>query len=142
MVKNRKTPSYGLRYQTRIMSFLSVSTRPLFKNITSIIPSYYAQPPPDFFRLNQTPFTQLKTAIISIKRYRPMFTRVPLGGKGGMSGEAVLAVECDVFAYIGSAGEDMFGSPKSMENNPDIYEWSNGLRKDGGAGCVIRPSHS
>ena len=85
------------------------------------------------FRLNPTRITKYKTAIISIKDFRLFFARVSLG-KGRMSDESFLAIECNAFSTIGSYGEAMFGDPKSVEKDKDLREWSDGLRKGGGAG--------
>lgn len=84
-------------------------------------------------RLNTTRITKHKTAIISIKDFRPFFSRVP-SGKGRMSDESFLAIECNAFSAIGSFGEARFGDPKSVREDKDLREWSDGLRKGGGAG--------
>ncbi|KAF9461297.1 hypothetical protein BDZ94DRAFT_823223 [Collybia nuda] len=92
----------------------------------------------DYHGSNQIPFTRLKTAIIAIQTFRPAFLYVPLGGKDKTSPERALAIVCLKFHYIGSAGEDIFGSPVPVEKDPDILEWSIGLNKDGGAGKDLR----
>lgn len=57
-----------------------------------------------------------------------------------MSVERALTLDCFKFQYIGSAGEDEFGSPVPVEKNVDILEWSNGLKQDGGAGYAAQAS--
>ena len=84
-------------------------------------------------RLYPTRITKYKTAIISIKDFKPFFARVSLG-KGKMSDESFLAIECNAFSAIGSYGEARFGEPKSVEKVKDLREWTDGLRKGGGAG--------
>ena len=51
-----------------------------------------------------------------------------------MSDESFLAIECNAFSAIGSFGEARFGDPKSVREDKDLREWSDGLRKGGGAG--------
>lgn len=56
-----------------------------------------------------------------------------------MSADRTLILDCPKFNYIGSSGESEFGSPVSVEKNPEISEWVQGLRQDGGAGYLVSP---
>ena len=78
-----------------------------------------------------------KTCIINIKEYRPMFTRVP-EASGGMSALSRIALEVNVFALLGANGESVYENPRGVETNQDIHEWCEGLRADGGGGCVAK----
>lgn len=78
-----------------------------------------------------------KTAVISIKCYKPLFCRVPNGGQG-MTQDAFLALECDYFTVLGSLGEACFGEPKSIEDVEELKLWGDGLRQEGGAGNVLK----
>lgn len=48
-----------------------------------------------------------------------------------------LALECASFTVIGSMQEEIWGNPKIVEYNADVDQWSQGLNKEGGAGCVF-----
>ena len=54
-----------------------------------------------------------------------------------MSDEPSLAIECLSFSILGSSGEAIFGNPKPITVHPDLYQWSEGLKRDGGAGYVL-----
>lgn len=77
-----------------------------------------------------------KTVIVSLKRFRPIFCRVPTVSKG-MSRDASLALECQHFVVLGSYGEACFGEPVPIDDVEDLGLWSEGLRQDGGAGSVV-----
>lgn len=51
-----------------------------------------------------------------------------------MSEGNFLALECNSVTLIGGRGEPMFGRPEPLEADPDLKEWSEGLREHGGAG--------
>ncbi|KAG6880758.1 hypothetical protein C0993_004645, partial [Termitomyces sp. T159_Od127] len=76
---------------------------------------------------------QDKHAIVSISRFRPFFARIPQG-KDRMSKESFLALECDSVTLVGGRGEPVFGHPQALEADPDLREWSEGLKEHGGAG--------
>ena len=82
-------------------------------------------------------FTQHKTAIITIKNFRLIFTRIPLGTLGTLTSHPSLAIECLWFSVLGSSGEAIFGNPKSITDHPDLRLWADCLKRDGGAGCVL-----
>ena len=82
-------------------------------------------------------FTQHKTAVITIKNFKLIFTRVPLGIHGTMTTEPSLAIECLSFSVLGSSGEAIFGNPKSITDHPELHRWSKCLERDGGAACVL-----
>src|SRR6266576_2847894 len=77
-----------------------------------------------------------KTVVVSLKRYRPIFCRVPTAGQG-MSKHACLALECQNFVVLGSYGEACFGDPVPIDDVEDLRLWSEGLRQDGGAGSAF-----
>ncbi|KAJ7287604.1 hypothetical protein C8J57DRAFT_1284398 [Mycena rebaudengoi] len=81
--------------------------------------------------------TEAKTALVSIKKFRPVSMRVPSRNRG-MSAEPQLALLCDSVTVIGSLGDSQWGSPRDIDANPDLREWSIGLRQDGGAGNVLK----
>ncbi|RDB16980.1 hypothetical protein Hypma_002651 [Hypsizygus marmoreus] len=89
-------------------------------------------------KLSRHRLTEHKSAIIFISDFKPFFARVPGKNGVGMSSEAFLALECNSLQLIGSYGEDRFGNPKPVESNSDLREWSEGLRKDGGAGNCLK----
>jgi len=78
--------------------------------------------------------TDHKTAIVSIKNFRPFFARLPLTHKKGMSEKAYLALDIGSVAVIGSINEDHWGNPQDVESNPNLRAWSAGLREHGGGG--------
>ena len=85
-----------------------------------------------------TPIHEWKAALVTIKNFRPMLSRVPLGPKiQGMSTNAHLVLEVDVIDVKGAFGEDVWGKPVDVELHPDIKLWVEGLRVSGGDGCVL-----
>jgi hypothetical protein len=78
--------------------------------------------------------TEHKTAVVTIKNFRPFFSRLPLEHKKGMSEKAYLALDIGYVAVIGSIDEDRWGIPQDVESNPDLRSWSAGLREHGGGG--------
>jgi hypothetical protein len=71
-------------------------------------------------------------ALLKIKEFRPIFTRVPVGQMvKQMSQEFRLALEIGFIEVLGSAGED-FPNAKDIETDPKLQEWTCGLRGDGG----------
>ncbi|KAG5221462.1 Proteophosphoglycan ppg [Salix suchowensis] len=90
-------------------------------------------------KLNQSRLTSHKTALITIKDFRLVLTRIPVGrGRKGMTAEAYLAFECDSFTIIGSIDEAEWGRPKEIHEERSIHEWIGGLRSHGGAGNVLK----
>lgn len=77
--------------------------------------------------------TELKTALVTIKKFRPISTRIP-NRNGGMSVDSRLALHCESVTMIGSFDEGKWGNPTDVESDADLREWSHALTKDGGAG--------
>ncbi|THH21775.1 hypothetical protein EUX98_g8283 [Antrodiella citrinella] len=65
-----------------------------------------------------------------------MFTRIP--GREGMSSKSRLALEVKDFDVKGSIGEDRWETPVDVEFDKRIYDWTEGLRSDGGGGNVLK----
>lgn len=82
-------------------------------------------------------FTDLKTALIQIKQFRPILTRVPVTYRDGLSAESVVALEVKDFNVKGSLGAERWGSPTDVGTDERILAWTNGLRSDGGGGYVL-----
>ncbi|KAJ6586854.1 hypothetical protein DFH09DRAFT_1141721, partial [Mycena vulgaris] len=81
--------------------------------------------------------TESRTALVTIKNFTIMSTRVP-NRNGGLAVEQ-LALHCDSVRVIGSLGENkQWGNPKELDSDVDLREWSQGLRQDGGAGNVLK----
>lgn len=70
--------------------------------------------------------------IVTVKNFKPIFTRVPKGINLGMSLNSSLVLECHQVSVLGACGEACFGNPKEIETNSDLQLWSSELRKDGG----------
>lgn len=85
---------------------------------------------------SHTRLTQHKGAIVTIKNFRPMSSRLPCGPGGAPTSAAYLALECDYVSVLGSSGEGRFGNPVPITNNVDMSAWSDGLNQAGGAGQV------
>ncbi|KAH9948677.1 hypothetical protein B0H21DRAFT_221496 [Amylocystis lapponica] len=81
--------------------------------------------------------TDHKSALVSVKQFCPLFRRVPLDGIG-MSSTERLVLDIGAFDLRGAFGEDLWGSPKDLENHPNIREWVMGLREHGGGGNVLK----
>ncbi|KAI0092925.1 hypothetical protein BDY19DRAFT_920900 [Irpex rosettiformis] len=90
-------------------------------------------------QFGSTPVHQRKTAFITMTKFRPMLSRVPLGpAKQGMSTKAHIVLEVDAFEIIGAFGEDAWGKPVDMEFNQDIKLWVEGMREGGGNGNILK----
>ena len=143
MAQRKKITFFGLKYPTNSIQFLSSSRKMLWhymhdrSNLVFVgrLENNWSK----LFRFfsSTTSFTRHKTALITIKNFKLIFTRVPLGTPRKMSDEPSLAIECLSFSILGSSGEDIFGNPKPITVHPDLYQWSEGLKRDGGAGCVL-----
>jgi hypothetical protein len=89
--------------------------------------------------INAKRLTEYKTAIVTIKKFRPFFARVPLRReKGtsakGMSEKSYLALDVEQVTLVGSENEAQYEDPRELETNEDIRIWAAGLRQDGGGG--------
>ncbi|KAJ7132817.1 hypothetical protein C8R43DRAFT_1023510 [Mycena crocata] len=70
--------------------------------------------------------TETRTALVTIKQFKPISTRVPVR-KGNMSAETRLALHCEEVSVIGSSGENQWGHPKDLDSDVDLREWVHGL---------------
>ena len=52
-----------------------------------------------------------------------------------------LILEVGAFVVLGSVDENVLASPRPVETNEHILEWTAGLRAEGGGGCVIYGIH-
>lgn len=81
------------------------------------------------------PLTSRANAIVTINKFRPVFTRVVLGNNiRKLSSESYLALEVGSIVVLGSEGENVFGSPRSVEENDKVKLWVTDMRKPGGNG--------
>lgn len=83
-------------------------------------------------------FTEISPMIVTVKNFKPIFTRVPKGNNLGMSLNSSLVLECRQVSVLGACGEACFGNPKEIETNSDLRLWSSELRKDGGGANILR----
>ncbi|KAJ6499368.1 hypothetical protein C8R45DRAFT_982208 [Mycena sanguinolenta] len=81
--------------------------------------------------------TETKTALVTLKQFRPFSTRIPFRN-GGMTPEAHLALHCESVSIVGSLGESRWGNPVELDSDPDLREWSHALRQHGGAGNILK----
>ena len=79
-----------------------------------------------------------KTAVITMKSFRPMFARVPMPNGDGMSKYEHLVLDVRTFQLVGSFGANQWDSPKDIETAEDMQLWVQGLRSGNGGGCVDR----
>ncbi|KAI0256371.1 hypothetical protein BJV78DRAFT_1171425 [Lactifluus subvellereus] len=82
--------------------------------------------------------TQQRSAIATIKSFKPIFQRIPTGSVGKMTIVETLALNVDYVKIVGSAGEPEFGSPRTLETHGDINEWMEGLRAGDGSGNILK----
>ena len=81
------------------------------------------------------PLTSRTNAIVTINQFRPVFTRVVPGNNvRKLSSESFLALEVGSIAVLGSEGENIFGSPRSVEENDKVKLWVTDMRKPGSNG--------
>lgn len=145
MIQRKKTTSFGLKSLTSNISFLSSSRKVLWHSMhdrsnLSLSTNWRIIDQNSFnlfFSTTGKRLTRHKTALITIKNFRLIYTRIPLGTPGTMSSEPTLAIECLLFSILGSSGEAIFGNPKPITVHPDLHQWSECLKRDGGAGCVL-----
>jgi hypothetical protein len=86
-------------------------------------------------------------ALVCIKDFRPIFTRVPVGnGVRKNSSQSRLALAVGFIEVIGGEGERI-KAVQDVETNDKVRRWTEGLREDGGGGyvesllCVSRLKH-
>jgi hypothetical protein len=66
-----------------------------------------------------------------------MLARIPIGpAKQGMTSNAHLVLEIDMFEIKGAIGDKPWGNPKDVETDKDVKLWVEGLRLGGGGGYV------
>ncbi|KZP22384.1 hypothetical protein FIBSPDRAFT_859696, partial [Athelia psychrophila] len=84
-------------------------------------------------------FFSALNGIITINRFRPVFTRIPLANNiRQATRDSYLAFEVNSINVLGSQGEGVFGTPKSVEEDSDVKMWADDMRKLGGNGNVLR----
>ncbi|KNZ80492.1 hypothetical protein J132_05612 [Termitomyces sp. J132] len=91
----------------------------------------------EYTQFSRSHILEDKNAIISISNFKPFFARIPQG-KERMSEESFLALECNSVTLVGGRGEPRFGRPETLETNPDLKRWSEGLKQPGGAGNCLK----
>ncbi|TDL25936.1 hypothetical protein BD410DRAFT_836639 [Rickenella mellea] len=72
-------------------------------------------------------------SLVLIGSFRPIFVRIPLKGKGkeGQLDPAPrLALEIGSVNVVGARAEGLFGNPKDLEAEPDIYLWVKEMREN------------
>ncbi|KAI0705076.1 hypothetical protein C8T65DRAFT_653139 [Cerioporus squamosus] len=84
------------------------------------------------------PITSHKSALVSLKRVRVAFGRVPSRESKGMTKDATLFLDVEEFELKGSFGEAMWGSPVDIASHKDMRDWIRGLRQDGGASNILK----
>lgn len=85
--------------------------------------------------MGNKPLNERRSAFITMKNFRPMISRVPLGPGGeGMSTKAHLVLDVNTFDVKGAFGEPKWGNPLDIEFSADVKAWVEGLRQGGGAG--------
>ncbi|TFK53703.1 hypothetical protein OE88DRAFT_1733591 [Heliocybe sulcata] len=82
--------------------------------------------------------TEQRNAIVTIKGFRPLFSRVPLGAGKGLTKEGRLALDVDSIEVVGGAGEPAYGDPKDVVYDEKVRRWTEGLLQDGGGGNVLK----
>ncbi|KAJ7188340.1 hypothetical protein C8R46DRAFT_1183854 [Mycena filopes] len=82
--------------------------------------------------------TEHTTALVTMKKFKPISARIPLTRNGGISGDSRLALHCESVSMIGGFNEGKWGNPKDLDSDADLREWSQALTKDGGAGNVLK----
>ncbi|OCH93719.1 hypothetical protein OBBRIDRAFT_789922 [Obba rivulosa] len=84
------------------------------------------------------PLTEYKTALVSVKEFRPFLTRIPAGDGKSMTSQATLALDANYISLKGSYNVEKWGAPKAIETHEVIREWVEGLRVPGGSGNVLK----
>ncbi|KAI0829790.1 hypothetical protein BC628DRAFT_1068446 [Trametes gibbosa] len=83
--------------------------------------------------------TSYKTALVSLKKFRPAFGRVARRERsGGMTDHARLYLDVDEIVVIGCHGQPTWGAPKDIAQDANIEEWMLGLQQHGGGGNVLK----
>jgi hypothetical protein len=76
-------------------------------------------------------------ALVCIKDFRPILTRVPVGnGVRKNSSQSRLALAVEFIDIVGGAGEQI-RAVQDVETNDKVRRWTEGLREDGGGGYVV-----
>ncbi|KAF5386034.1 hypothetical protein D9615_002493 [Tricholomella constricta] len=137
-----KFPTFSKRKKVQLIEFLTFDTDEIIWARVSdkehLVPIRFSRDAvQEYTKLGGRRLTQNKTAVICISNFKPFFSRVPQG-RGRMSQDSFLALECNSFSVLGSIGEARFGNPQPLEANNDLWEWSEGLKQPGGGGNCLR----
>ncbi|KAJ3759975.1 hypothetical protein EV360DRAFT_81600 [Lentinula raphanica] len=93
----------------------------------------------EYRRINQTRLTQVKTALVILRKYRLIHCRVPLGRAGQkLTPEAFLALECSELRLLGSIGEPTMGNPSAVGMDQDLLKYMLELRNPGGGANFLK----
>ncbi|KAF9529325.1 hypothetical protein CPB83DRAFT_853075 [Crepidotus variabilis] len=102
-----------------------------------VVVKFSADAVKDFNQCSSTRFTQNKGALIKISKFKPLFSKYPIG-KDRMSTASAMCLDCQHVSLLGAASEPTFGKPTDVHQNSEIQAWSRGLAKDGGAGNILK----
>ncbi|THU95359.1 hypothetical protein K435DRAFT_839514 [Dendrothele bispora CBS 962.96] len=91
----------------------------------------------DYRKIHQQRFTEVRTALITLKTFKVIFSRIPNRG-GGLTKHTTLAFECKDFNVVGAIGEPRFAASDEIGAEPRLREWIIGLQQGGGGGNVLK----
>ncbi|GAW03807.1 hypothetical protein LENED_005559 [Lentinula edodes] len=100
---------------------------------------FNAEAAAEYRRINRTRLNEVKTALITLRKYRLFHSRVPSALKGHkLTHSACLAIECSELRLLGSIGEPTMGNPVGVETHPELWKYTKELRNPGGGANFLK----
>ncbi|KAJ3860697.1 hypothetical protein EV359DRAFT_85066 [Lentinula novae-zelandiae] len=93
----------------------------------------------EYRRVNRTRLNEVKTALITLRKYRLFHSRVPSALEGHkLTHSACLALECNELRLLGSIGEPTMGNPVGVETHQELSKYTRELRNPGGGANFLK----
>ncbi|KAJ3785703.1 hypothetical protein GGU10DRAFT_387267 [Lentinula aff. detonsa] len=93
----------------------------------------------EYRRVNQARLTQVKTALVILRKFRILHCRIPSTRTGHkLTPDAYLALECNEMRLLGSIGQPTMGNPAGIATNQDLLKYNLELRNPGGGANFLK----
>ncbi|KAJ3847632.1 hypothetical protein EV368DRAFT_87514 [Lentinula lateritia] len=100
---------------------------------------FNAEAAAQYRRVNRTRLNEVKTALITLRKYRLFHSRVPSALKGHkLTHYSCLALECSELRLLGSIGEPTIGNPVGVETHQELSKYTMELSNPGGGANFLK----
>ncbi|KAJ3814115.1 hypothetical protein F5876DRAFT_73202 [Lentinula aff. lateritia] len=100
---------------------------------------FNAEAAAQYRRVNRTRLNEVKTALITLRKYRLFHSRVPSALKGHkLTHYSCLALECSELRLLGSIGEPTIGNPVGVETHQELSKYTIELSNPGGGANFLK----